>query len=237
MLHKNNYPAPRVHIICEDLKQLGGEFIIMDFMRGKMMYEAVPLNETPDMMAEAHVRLHKIDPSTIIEAFRNSSISEEWYDGTVYIDTWLSSNNMSWLKPGLKWVYDNEPSGRSSVIVHGDFNRFNILVEDGKVSAVLDWSMGRIGEPESDVASTRSVQKAWGPYSAPEVDWVSFTDDYLASYVRRSGLDLGKVAYYETVHCLKILEAIEAGFVNDVPEVRGRLIRQFQDVAGMLLSK
>ena len=242
ILYKNNYPSPRAHIMCEDMKQLGGEFMVMDFMRGESMWESVPINKIPELLAEAQVKLHKIDPASIIEGLKSSSIPREWYDGTVYIDTWITSNNMSWLKPGLKWVYDNEPSERSSAVVHCDFHPNNILVDDGEISAVLDWTSGRIGEPEKDVASTRNVLRAFRPFFRPDVDWVSFTDDYLASYLRRSRVDLervdmGKVEFYEALHSLRVLELVEAGFTRDLPGVRDRLLVRFREVTGLSLSK
>jgi aminoglycoside phosphotransferase (APT) family kinase protein len=144
---------------------------------------------------------------------------------------------MSWLKPGLKWVYDNEPSERSSAVVHCDFHPNNILVDDGEISAVLDWTSGRIGEPEKDVASTRNVLRAFRPFFRPDVDWVSFTDDYLVSYLRRSRVALERVEYYEALHSLRVLELIEAGFTNDLPGVRDRLLARVREVTGLRLSK
>lgn len=38
-------------------------------------------------------------------------------------------------------------------LVHGDFGSNNVLVQDGTISAVLDWSEARIGDPQYDVAN------------------------------------------------------------------------------------
>jgi hygromycin-B 4-O-kinase len=37
--------------------------------------------------------------------------------------------------------------------VHGSFSAYNVLVENGKVSAVLDWQDARFGDPLFDLAS------------------------------------------------------------------------------------
>jgi len=237
ILLQNNYPTARAHIICEDMNLIGEEFIVMDFMRGKPMLEAVAINKIPDMLAAAHVKLHKINPSSFIESLKKSRVSKVWYDGTVFVDIWITSRNVNWLKPGLKWINENEPKVRNSAICHGDFHPFNILVDNGEISAVLDWSSARIGDLERDIASTKNILTTFGPSVVPEIDYVSFTDEYLASYSERSHADLEKVQYYEAVHCINILESLEAGFVNDLPGVRDRLINRFYDITGLNLIK
>jgi Ser/Thr protein kinase RdoA (MazF antagonist) len=43
--------------------------------------------------------------------------------------------------------------GKESQLVHGDFNPTNILIEDGKVSAVLDWEYAMSGSPYMDIGN------------------------------------------------------------------------------------
>ena len=46
---------------------------------------------------------------------------------------------------------------RQSVLLHLDFHPLNVLVADGRVSAVLDWANARIGDPRADLARTASI--------------------------------------------------------------------------------
>jgi aminoglycoside phosphotransferase (APT) family kinase protein len=42
-------------------------------------------------------------------------------------------------------------------LLHLDFHPMNVLVSDGRVSAVLDWANARIGDPRADLARTASI--------------------------------------------------------------------------------
>jgi aminoglycoside phosphotransferase (APT) family kinase protein len=43
------------------------------------------------------------------------------------------------------------------VLLHLDFHPMNVLVADGRISAVLDWANARIGDPRADLAWTASI--------------------------------------------------------------------------------
>jgi aminoglycoside phosphotransferase (APT) family kinase protein len=43
------------------------------------------------------------------------------------------------------------------VLLHLDFHPMNVLVADGRISAVLDWANARIGDPRADLARTASI--------------------------------------------------------------------------------
>ncbi|MGR3322497.1 MAG: phosphotransferase family protein [Sagittula sp.] len=55
------------------------------------------------------------------------------------------------LRLGLWWLDDNRPEAVSGAIVHGDYRPANIMVEDGRVSAVLDWEFAHEGDPMEDL--------------------------------------------------------------------------------------
>ena len=50
------------------------------------------------------------------------------------------------------WLGDNlpEPPERQ-VLVHGDFRPANVLIHDGRVEALLDWELARLGDPLDDL--------------------------------------------------------------------------------------
>ena len=43
------------------------------------------------------------------------------------------------------------------VLLHLDYHPLNVLVEDGRISAVLDWANARAGDPRADLARTLSI--------------------------------------------------------------------------------
>ena len=48
---------------------------------------------------------------------------------------------------------------RSDALLHLDYHPLNVLVADGRVSAVLDWANVRAGDPRADVARTVAISR------------------------------------------------------------------------------
>ena len=86
----------------------------------------------------------------------------------------------------LDWLDRNVPADpRRPVLVHGDLNIHNVLVEDGHITGILDWECAMIGAPEQDLAYVR-------PILSQHIEWDRFLAHYRASggpEVNQAGLD------------------------------------------------
>lgn len=51
----------------------------------------------------------------------------------------------------------SELSDRPAAMLHLDFHPENILIDDGEVTAVIDWANARLGPPAADLARSRSI--------------------------------------------------------------------------------
>jgi aminoglycoside phosphotransferase (APT) family kinase protein len=50
------------------------------------------------------------------------------------------------------WLLDNIPrEDIKPVLIHGDYGLANLLIDDGRVSAVLDWELSHMGDPGCDM--------------------------------------------------------------------------------------
>ena len=146
----------------------------------------------------------------------------------------LDAENIQWLKPAVGWIKKNEPVIERNVLCHGDFHSFNVLMEGGRISGVLDWSAAHIGEPERDVTSTMTVVMAYGPLFNSEQESKWFAENYLESYNRRLKVDREKMEYYEAVNCIGYIDAMETGGNQETPnEVKKRLIDRFMEISGV----
>ena len=56
------------------------------------------------------------------------------------------------LSLALRWLEANVPDPVPPRLVHGDFRMGNVLVDGGKLTAVLDWELAHIGDPHEDLA-------------------------------------------------------------------------------------
>jgi aminoglycoside phosphotransferase (APT) family kinase protein len=61
-----------------------------------------------------------------------------------------------------------------AVVVHGDAGPYNFLIEDDRLTAVLDWEFAHLGDPAEDLGIVRV-------YAENLIDWQEFLDLYLAA--------------------------------------------------------
>ncbi len=199
------YPVPRAHLICLDKTILGGAFFIMDFLPGKPMLQAHQAN-WPEMLGQLHAALHKIDPNPLIKAFTEKGFNQNWYRKNVKDDMAKAQKECTWTQDIADWLIKNFPNeSQNQVLCHNDFHPYNILLQDGKVTGVLDWHLS-ISDPALDVASTMQILKVKAKYLAgsefSSVDWKMSAQLYLEAYQAQIPLDNKKMEYYRVLQCL-----------------------------------
>ncbi|RQR22049.1 phosphotransferase family protein [Burkholderia sp. Bp9143] len=121
------------------------------------------------------------------------------------IDYW---RNQSWLATApasvtfsrvFKWLEDNVPADDGKqCIVHNDFGPHNILVESGKVTAILDWENVRLGDPADDLAYF--IQCGGSAIDA---------EDVIKIYSDLGGQEISnfRLKYFAVFSCAKVLAA------------------------------
>jgi aminoglycoside phosphotransferase (APT) family kinase protein len=70
-----------------------------------------------------------------------------------------------------------------TVLCHLDYQPYNVLVDDGEISGIIDWSNARAGQPAEDLATTEvilEIASAVVPALAGAVD--DFTTAWRAGY-------------------------------------------------------
>jgi len=104
------------------------------------------------------------------------------------------------------WLRRNMPSVDKPAIVHADFRVGNFLFTepDNRISAWLDWELGRIGDPHQDIAWTTS--RAFGSYDERGrflVCGLIPEEDFYQHYERASGRRIDQRA----LHWYKVMNA------------------------------
>jgi aminoglycoside phosphotransferase (APT) family kinase protein len=151
------YPAARAHLLCTDLSILGGAFFIMDFLPGKPLVNA-PMEMVPRLLGQSHAHLHSIDPHPLVEAIHAAGIDRKVLFPEHRFNSFRDqANKFPWLDAAMAWLVKNCPPDPGKLaICHGDFHPLNILVQDGRVSGVLDWPGLMVADPVLDIAFTLS---------------------------------------------------------------------------------
>lgn len=105
----------------------------------------------------------------------------------------VSSPYLSFL---IDWLRQNVPQdSQRPLLLHGDFNIHNLLVENDRVSGVLDWECALFGAPEQDLAYIQ-------PHVSQHIAW----DEFLAAYHAGGGraLDHASMPFYLAFSSLKL---------------------------------
>jgi aminoglycoside phosphotransferase (APT) family kinase protein len=228
------YPAPKVLFTHDEGALLGGSFMVMEFLYGHPMTEE-PGEVIPRLLAEAHIGLHRIDVGPVKEAIKAAGIEEKYVSfkwRTTWLRNMIETSGHEWLSNGLVWIVENlPPEPERLAVIHGDFHPLNILVDDGEVSGVLDWSGFLLADPAYDVAITMVL----GTIAAPS-EWLEMVSRYYEFYQQESPIDAERVGYYQAFRCLWALyEGAEGHSGWGRPEVMRRLSGYFEKKTGVLI--
>lgn len=90
---------------------------------------------------------------------------------------------------GLNWLARNLPADVPPRLVHGDYRLGNLLVDAGRLTGVLDWELGHLGDPHEDLAFGCLSVWRFGRHDLGGFGLAPF-DDFIAAY-----RDAGGVAF------------------------------------------
>ncbi|KAF5676556.1 kinase-like domain-containing protein [Fusarium heterosporum] len=158
--NNTSIPVPNVQNAYKDEKT-GKVVIVMDYVEGRTLKEAWPdLNETEkesvllqlrDYMAELHTFkgdfIGCIDGSACNDQYFNDKpedfgpykTEEEFNQGIVKA---MKAQGMA--SGFVEWrcsVWLSVMKGHDIVLTHGDFDPRNIIIQEGRVAAILDWEL------------------------------------------------------------------------------------------------
>ena len=93
------------------------------------------------------------------------------------------------VEEALDWLDHHAPSPVPVRLVHGDYRAGNFLVEDGRITGILDWELATMGDPRFDLGYFVLPYIA-GKHLRPKTDLAAGLADrawFLAEYERLTG--------------------------------------------------
>jgi aminoglycoside phosphotransferase (APT) family kinase protein len=221
---QQGYPVPRVLDWSADASPLGGAFLILERVPGENLVSRIldpALLRYPALLAGAQRRLHALDPAPVRDALAAAGFPPARLhpDTEVeYLERAVHALDLAGFEPGIAWLRAQRPGAAApAVVCHGDFHPFNVLVHEGRVSGVIDWTLRhmKLAEPAYDVGATL-VLLGHAPVDVP---WMlrgvagrlrrRLVRAYLESYRRELDLPEPALRYYEALRLLGCL--LEAG--------------------------
>jgi aminoglycoside phosphotransferase (APT) family kinase protein len=149
--------------------------------------------------AQTLARLHQVDPEVLptTRGLRPAAPADElarWQPTMATVEPEL--------RAGAEHLFarlaDRAPSALGPCIVHGDYRLGNILCDDERVRAVIDWEIWSIGDPRADLGWFRVMSCPWDLSGiATEMAGVVPADDLLAAYQTTTGSPVDQMAWFD----------------------------------------
>jgi aminoglycoside phosphotransferase (APT) family kinase protein len=217
-LEETPAPTPKGYWYEADPALLGGPFFVMEKVAGevpnpwaragKQFYaEAAKRGNLPRSFVEALASLHNLD-------WRAAGLDFLGVPGPGQdfalreISKWEGLIRQSLRKPEpvlteiLMWLKANAPEAQRLVFVHGAYRTGNLIINNDRVGAIIDWELQVIGDPMYDVAYVLSDLNREG---SPLLSCVVERDFFLDLYQQLTGLkvDLEVCRYYEILYMMR----------------------------------
>ncbi|MEJ2411005.1 MAG: phosphotransferase family protein [Novosphingobium sp.] len=169
LAHAAGIPAPEPFILETGDNETGTKFIVVRKMPGSnygSVFEAT--HDLSDQLihniVETLANIHRISLSDHHGIVNACHLAEWARDRTAtdsirrWLDMWqIFHDELDYPSPllarGFRWLYDNIPQvDAPPSLMHSDYALGNVLIENDRISGVLDWEQTHLGDPAEEVS-------------------------------------------------------------------------------------
>ena len=208
-LGPSKLPVPRVFALETDAKHLGKPLIIMERVNGENMLAVVMRTmdlESPQLtiqdlmpwiskLAELLVTVHSLDWRALGLDFMDHAGGN--YNLIDDFLSWSFVENPARRYPKFKELCDwllvrsGEVTCSEPVLLHVDFHPQNVMVDNDRIAAIIDWGEARIGDATIDVT--------WGSLILATTGIPALDKAFVEEYQQKSGRKLENLLFYEVM--------------------------------------
>ncbi|MEO0030439.1 MAG: hypothetical protein RIS94_197 [Pseudomonadota bacterium] len=188
----NGFPAPEaLWVDTEHALLPGGDFLIMVRAAGSSGGNVHGAAEQVDpalaqLLAGCVARLHQLPPMRELGDLTEGIATELWDlppDEVTrrYIQSFRDLYVAQMVTPSpavlalYGWLLANVPRAQGrTVLLHGDIGFHNFVIDDGRLTAVVDWEFAHLGDPADDLGYVRNT-------AGGSLDWDAFMAAYHAA--------------------------------------------------------
>jgi len=203
--------VPEVLFIGADPALLGAPFYIMRRASGVAAGHRVVKSEAPQRdlardLGRQLGRIHTVRPGAAGLEFlplpSPSPALQSAADFRAWIGRYAGTDPV--LAYGLRWLTINAPPPGELVLCHRDYRTGNYMVQDGRLTAIIDWEFAGWSDPMEDLAWFCSASWRFGRHDR-EAGGIADRADLYAGYEETSGraVDEAAVAYWEAAAYLR----------------------------------
>ncbi len=209
-LYGKGVPVAETFGLCSDPNVNEAPFYIMGFVEGPVLHDAEEAKKLSDGaritisddVVDVLARLHQIDPDDVGlgDLGRKEAYLER--QRKRWTKQWEASktHEVPAMEETMRLLSENMPNQIGATVVHGDYRLGNMIVNAGKLAAVLDWELCTLGDPLADVGY---LLNSWTQPGEHEVDVIPTSiggfhtrEEICERYVVKTGRDLSEINYY-----------------------------------------
>ncbi len=240
-LQDTDVPTARTYALCTDDDVIGTWFYIMEYLEGRVVWDASTGDYDPKDRAEiwdaandAVARLHNIDFEEVgLSDFGKHSdyIARQlsrWCGQYEYTKT----DENPYMDNLIEYLPENIPPEESCTIVHGDLQIANMMMHKDKneVIGILDWELSTLGNPLSDFAYLCRPYRDALRGADLKAMGIPSEEEFIEAYCKRRGLSgIDNWDYYMAFNMFR-LAAILQGIAKRVLD--GTAASKHAEVAG-----
>ena len=217
-LRGHGVPVPQVFWSSDASEDFGAPFIISEFVRGEAPIPWTPgggpafdeetRSSLSGQLLVALATLHRFDWRTA-DVAQIGGPTDPAAAVADRIDMWerllgeWSATRVPMLEWAALWLRDHAPPAPRASIVHGDFRIGNFLVDEGRITAILDWELVRLGDPVEDLGWI--CMQAWRGRS-PHMCHLFGREELIERYNKLTAFDVSAsaVRYWEAFGTYKL---------------------------------
>lgn len=144
-LERSQLPAPR--FLASDAKgdECGDPSLLMSYLDGHVELTPHDPDDWLVQIASMLVRVHDLEI--------RAPVAESWLNrDNLIVPPWSKRPDL-WREAFL--LVEENPPVTSACFIHHDYQQFNLLWQRGRLSSVVDWVFGSMGDPGIDVSHLR----------------------------------------------------------------------------------
>lgn len=179
MLATTALPIPAVYTFLERHISEGDEYwLLMARLPGQSLQRVLHSEHHSSVrhrllraFGELLGSIHRCTPPSALAA-----LDQPWLDSMLHrAADYLQRYRVDGTPALLRSLEQQRPRPTTPMLIHGDYTLDNILVADGRISGVIDWAGGAVGDPRYDLAlATQPKPEA---FQSP-TDLEAFYDGY-----------------------------------------------------------
>jgi aminoglycoside phosphotransferase (APT) family kinase protein len=159
-------PVPAVLAVTDDASLVGGPVLVSERVEGltipRQILRAIDANVDPDAgdrlandCGRALAALHTVEANALPDSITRPGPEGVYLGYVSELEAQIVElgEPMPVMRLGFNWLRANAPHNATPArLVHGDLRNGNIIVNDDRLAAVLDWELAHVGDPIEDLA-------------------------------------------------------------------------------------